>query len=105
VGLFDRLFKIGSVSIETAGGEGGAAPTGLIGLLLLRFRSNDSMQITGIHFYDKLHQHIVRCIREVGEVASTKQLESTFTTKKGIRSQEALELLREIRDEVSIESE
>lgn len=105
VGLFDRLFKIGSVSIETAGGEGGAAPTGLIGLILLRFKSSESLQIAGIHFYDKLHKHIVRCIREVGEAASTKQLESTFTTRKGIRSHEALELLREIRDEVSIESE
>jgi membrane protein YdbS with pleckstrin-like domain len=105
VGLFDRIFGIGSVSIETAGGEGGAAPTGLIGLLLLRFRSGESLQIAGIRFYNKLHKHIVRCIREVGEIASTKQSESTFTTRKGIRSQEALELLREIRDEVSIESE
>ena len=105
VGLFDRLFKIGSVSIETAGGEGGAAPTGLIGLLLLRFKSGEGLQIAGIHFYDKLHKHIVRCIREVGEAAATKQLEGTFTTRKGIRSPEALKLLREIRDEVSIESE
>jgi membrane protein YdbS with pleckstrin-like domain len=96
VGPFDRLFKIGSVSIETAGGEGGSAPVGLIGLLL-RFRSSAELRIVGIHFYDKLHEHLVRCIREVGELATTE-----ISTGKGIRSKKALEILREIRDEVSM---
>ncbi|MGD2072151.1 MAG: PH domain-containing protein [Candidatus Thorarchaeota archaeon] len=98
VGLFDRLFSIGSVSIETAGGERGAAPTGLIGLLLLRFRSGESLQIAGIHFYDKLHKHIVRCIREVGESFKIEPSKITASSKSSIRSEKALELLREIRE-------
>lgn len=102
VGLFDRLFSIGSVSIETAGGEGGSAPVGLIGLLLLRFRGSEGMQITGIRFYDKLHKHIVRCIREAGEVSKTEP--SKIGKRKGIRSEKGLELLREIRDELSAEA-
>ena len=102
VGLFDRLFSIGSVSIETAGGEGGSAPVGLIGLLLLRFRGSEGMQITGIRFYDKLHKHIVRCIREAGEASKTEP--SKIGKRKGIRSEKGLELLREIRDELSAEA-
>jgi membrane protein YdbS with pleckstrin-like domain len=101
VGLFDRLFSIGSVSIQTAGGEGGAAPAGLIGLLLLRFRSGESLQIAGIHFYDKLHKHIVRCIREVGESPTIEPSKTMVSSKHGIRSKEALELLHEIRETTS----
>ena len=82
VGLFDRLFSIGSVSIETAGGQGGAAPTGLIGLLLLRCRSGESLQIAGIHFYDKLHEHIIRRIREVGESRITEPSETSISPRR-----------------------
>ena len=79
VGLFDRIFGIGSVSVETAGGEGGAAPVGLIGLLL-SFRSSAELQIKGIHFYDKLHEHLVRCIREVGEPSVTEPSKIMIST-------------------------
>ncbi|TFG34045.1 hypothetical protein EU527_05440 [Candidatus Thorarchaeota archaeon] len=95
-GIVDRLFGIGSVLIETAGGSIGAQPTGLVSLLFARFSSSAAEEkIEGIRFHEELRDFILREMRHFGRKRSTKD---TIQRRKRIFTRDTLEAFREIRD-------
>jgi len=97
-GLFDRLFGIGTVLIETAGGSTGVPATGLASLLLQRLGSEAEEKIEGIKFYEELRDFILREMRMFGRTASLSTPTRHVRRKKRVLSRKTLEAFLEIRD-------
>jgi membrane protein YdbS with pleckstrin-like domain len=97
-GLFDRLFGIGTVLIETAGGSMGVQATGLATLILQRLRSEAEEKIEGIKFHEELRDFILREMRMFGRKSSKSLSIRNIQRKKGVLNRNVLEAFQEIRD-------
>ncbi|NHJ12351.1 MAG: hypothetical protein EAX95_01690 [Candidatus Thorarchaeota archaeon] len=98
VGIFDRLFGIGTVKIETAGESGGVETTGILTLILSRLFSQSSEEsIEGIVFYEELKQFILKELRAFGAVKAHTHGASgkVFTTRTLRAFQELRDMLRD----------
>ena len=96
VGIFDRLYGIGSVKIETAGESGGMAATGVLTLIISRLQNQTSEEsIDGILFHDELKEFILSEMRKFGRSRS-----AGFGTSEGIFTERTLLAFQEIRDEL-----
>jgi hypothetical protein len=83
-GVFDRLFGIGSVHVETAGYSG-------------QDQRGPEEILEGIMFYEEVRDYILAELRKVrGPYVTTTEL--PFRENKGIGSEELLKTLQEIRD-------
>jgi len=97
-GIFDRLFGIGTVLIETAGGSTGIQPTGIASLLLQRLRSEAEEKIEGIKFHEELRDFILREMRFFGRRAPTSTTGRKVWHKKRVLIRNTLDAFIEIRD-------
>jgi membrane protein YdbS with pleckstrin-like domain len=97
-GVFDRVFGIGTVLIETAGGSSGAPPTGLIPIIIQKAgMSNKSEErVEGIRFHEELRDYILREMRRLGDIPSARGEKKH--TKKSIFTRRTLEAFKEVRD-------
>lgn len=83
-GIFDRFFGIGSVQVETAGYSG-------------QEQRGPEEILEGIVFYEEVRDYILTELRKVrGPYVTTTEL--PLDENKGIRSEEILITLQEIRD-------
>lgn len=98
-GVFDRLFGIGSVLIETAGGSTGVQPTNLTTLLISKMSSSAAEEkIEGIRFDEELRDYILKEMRAFGLKPSEKRLVLQRERRKSIFTEEVLEAFKEVRD-------
>ncbi len=97
-GIFDRLFGIGTVLIETAGGSTGVQATGIVTILLQRLRSEAVEKVEGIKFHEELRDFILREMRMFGRKAPTSMATRFVRPKRRIFSRITLEAFLEIRD-------
>ena len=98
-GIIDRIFGIGSVLIETAGGTLGTPPTGLLSLLISRFGSSAfEEKIEGIRFNEELRDFILREMRHFESNYGKEGKSKSRLHKKRIFSRGTLEIFKEIRD-------
>ncbi|MFX0108408.1 MAG: PH domain-containing protein [Candidatus Hodarchaeota archaeon] len=93
VGIFDRLFGIGNVKIETAGESGGVQATGVLTLILGQLMANDAEEvIEGITCYEAIEQFILRELRGFKPVTRG----GTIFTERTLRAfQEIRDVIRE----------
>ncbi len=106
-GVFDRLFSIGNVLIETAGGAVGAPPSSIIALLISRFSSPAiEEKIEGIRFDEELRDFILREMRILSHKPTGRKVRNHRRDRKPIFTREILEAFKEVRDALkdSIES-
>lgn len=97
-GLFDRLFGIGTVLIETAGGSTGIQPTGIVSLLLQRLRSEAEEKIEGIKFHEELRDFILREMRFFGRSAPISTTARHVRRRRRVLTRNTLDAFIEIRD-------
>ena len=98
-GIFDRLFNLGTVRIETAGGSKGVQATGLITLVLqFLFRKSGEIRIEGIYFANELGQFILRELRGFGAEGLEIPTERRWKRKGGFFTPDTLEAFRQIRN-------
>ena len=97
-GIFDRLFGIGTVLIETAGGSTGVQPTGIISLLIDRLKSDAEEKIEGVKFHEELRDFILREMRLFGKKGAKSLVARPVRPKKRIFTRETLDAFLEIRD-------
>ncbi|MFW9910635.1 MAG: hypothetical protein ACFFEF_18930, partial [Candidatus Thorarchaeota archaeon] len=97
-GLVDRLFGIGTVLIETAGGSTGIQPTGIVSLLLQRLRSEAEEKIEGIKFHEELRDFILREMRFFGRSAPISTTARHVRRRRRVLTRNTLDAFIEIRD-------
>jgi membrane protein YdbS with pleckstrin-like domain len=97
-GVFDRLFGIGTILIETAGGSKGVQATGLAELLLQRLKSEAEEKIEGIKFHEELRDFILREMRMFGRQSPTSTITRHIRHRKRVLSRKTLDAFLEIRD-------
>ncbi len=98
-GLFDRLFRIGTVLIETAGGSTGAQATGLAALIVQRLASNAAEErIEGITFHEELRDFILREMRAFGRTPAVHMPSRRIRRRNRVLNRETLNAFIEIRD-------
>jgi membrane protein YdbS with pleckstrin-like domain len=99
-GIVDRIFGIGTVQIETAGGTIGAQPTGLIGLLIMKSGATNKSEerVEGIRFHEELRDYILLEMRRIGSASSSHEGEEHLRRKKRIFTRKTLEAFKEVRD-------
>ncbi|MGD9380934.1 MAG: PH domain-containing protein [Candidatus Thorarchaeota archaeon] len=92
-GVFDRLFGIGSVEIQTAGMTGGSSPSG--------FQAEPEEKLEGLPYFNELRDFILRELRKftgqyvTGTEVVAPQQDDVFT---GSGQVEILHTLQEMRD-------
>jgi hypothetical protein len=92
-GVFDRLFGIGSVEIQTAGMTGGSSPGG--------FQAKPEEKLEGLPYFNELRDFILRELRRftgqyvTGTEVVTSQQEDTLA---GLGQGEILRTLQDMRD-------
>ncbi|MDH4212335.1 MAG: PH domain-containing protein [Candidatus Thorarchaeota archaeon] len=97
-GIFDRLFGIGTVLIETAGGSTGVQPTGLISVIIQRLRSEAEEKIEGIKFHEELRDFILREMRFFGRSAPISTTARHLRNRRRVLTRNTLDAFIEIRD-------
>jgi membrane protein YdbS with pleckstrin-like domain len=97
-GIFDRLFRIGTVLIETAGGSTVVQPTGIMQLIIQRLSTSAEEKIEGITFYEELRDFILREMRSFG-TAPHRHIPRRYPKQgKKVLNRATLEAFIEIRD-------
>lgn len=98
-GLFDRLFRIGTVLIETAGGSTGSQATGLAALAF-RILTSDAAEerIEGIMFHEELRDFILREMRAFGKAPTIHMPSRRNRRRNRVLNRETLNAFVEIRD-------
>jgi membrane protein YdbS with pleckstrin-like domain len=101
-GVFDRLFKIGTVQIETAAKSQTAHGGGLIALILQRLMSGGAAEenIEGVKFHEELRNFILRELRGFTSKPISGESKMGFVPRKSIFNQSTLLAFMEIRDEL-----
>ena len=97
-GVFDRIFGIGTVLIETAGGSKGIQATGLAALLIQRLRSEAEEKIEGIKFHEELRDFILREMRTFGNKSVMQEQVRRGKRRTRVFNRGTLELFKEVRD-------
>jgi membrane protein YdbS with pleckstrin-like domain len=99
-GVFDRIFHIGTVLIETAGGPTADRPASLFQLIIQRLTTSADEKIEGITFFEEIRDFILREMRSFGSGTSGKKREGKGRHKKRIFTRDTLEIFKEIRMEL-----
>lgn len=98
-GIFDRVFGIGTVLIETASGRMGVQPSGLVSVIIQRLSSSAfEERIEGVSFHEELRDFIIREMRAFGIAHPTKASEKRLVRRKRILNRRTLNAFVEIRD-------
>jgi uncharacterized membrane protein YdbT with pleckstrin-like domain len=97
-GMFDRLFGIGTVLVETAGGSTGVQTSGLVALLIQKLRAEAVEKIEGIKFHEELRDFILREMRMFGMKASASASTRRVQRNRRVLNRNTLEAFLEIRD-------
>ena len=98
-GVFDRLFGIGNVLVETAGGSIGTPPTSVIALLISKLSASAyEEKIEGIRFDEELRDFILREMRSFSKRPSERDARRRGKRRKRIFTREILDAFIEVRD-------
>ena len=104
VGIFDRLYGIGCVKVETAGEKGGMQATGVLTLIISRlFSSSSEENIEGIRFHEELKRFILKEMRGFGKAPLHIPRERRVTSK-GLFTERTLRAFQDIRDTLRAET-
>jgi membrane protein YdbS with pleckstrin-like domain len=99
VGIFDRLYGIGTVKVETAGESGGMQATGVLTLIISRLVNQTSEEnIEGIRFHDELKQFILREMRGFGSSLLHDDSRGRSVTSRGLFTERTLRAFQDVRD-------
>jgi membrane protein YdbS with pleckstrin-like domain len=106
-GVFDRLFGIGTVQVETAAKSTTSQGGGLLALLLQRAMSGGAAEenIEGIKFHEELRDFILRELRGFGRVPLPSEGISARRNRKKVFTRETLDAFREIRDALVLQQQ
>jgi membrane protein YdbS with pleckstrin-like domain len=101
-GVFDRLFGIGTIQIETAAKSQTAHGGGLIALILQRLMSGGAAEenIEGVKFHEELRDFILRELRGFTSKPLPSVPRRDRDTRKSIFNQGTLQAFIEIRNEL-----
>lgn len=99
-GVFDRLFGIGTIQIETAAKSSMAQGGGLIALILERLMRGGAgaENIEGVKFHEELRDFILRELRGFSRVPLPIETSGKARRRKRIFNRDTLEAFREVRD-------
>ena len=99
-GVFDRLFGIGTIQIETAAKVSTAQGGGVIALILQRLMRGGAgaENIEGMKFHEELRDFVLRELRGFSRVPLTIEMSVKAKRRKKIFNRETLEAFREVRD-------
>ncbi|MHA2064968.1 MAG: PH domain-containing protein [Candidatus Thorarchaeota archaeon] len=99
VGIFDRLYGIGTVKIETAGESGGMAATGILTFILSRLISQTSEEnIEGVRFHEELKQFILKEMRGFGSSHPHVSAREQSIMSGGLFTERTLRAFQDVRD-------
>ncbi|MFX1559258.1 MAG: PH domain-containing protein [Promethearchaeota archaeon] len=103
-GIFDRLFGIGTVQIETAAKSSTAYEGGFIAMILQKLTRGGSgaENIEGVKFHEELRNFILRELRGFGRAPLQREVYGT-TRRRSIFNYDTLDAFREIRDELILQ--
>jgi hypothetical protein len=101
-GVFDRLFGIGTIQIETAAKVQTAQGGGLIALIVERLMRGGAAEenIEGVKFHEELRDFILRELRGFTKVPLPTQPSMNLGPKRSIFNEGTLQAFIEIRDEL-----
>ncbi len=106
-GIFDRLFGIGTVQIETAAKPSAVQGGGVIAIILQKLTRGGTAQenIEGVRFHEELRDFILRELRGFGR--APLPIAGIGKTSKKIRilNRDTLEAFREIRDALILQQQ
>jgi len=99
-GVFDRLFGIGTIQIETAAKSSTAQGGGVIALILERLMRGGAgaENIEGVKFHEELRDFILRELRGFSRVPLPIETIRKARRRKRIFNRDTLEAFREVRD-------
>ena len=99
-GVFDRLFGIGTIQIETATKSATAHGGGMIALILQRLTRGGAgaENIEGVKFHEELRDFILRELRGFSRVPLPIETIGKARVRKKIFNRDTLEAFREVRD-------
>jgi membrane protein YdbS with pleckstrin-like domain len=99
-GVFDRLFGIGTIQIETAAKSYTAQAGGLIAIILQKLMRGGTAEenIEGVKFHEELRDFILRELRGFGRVPLPSETIGQSGRRKRIFNRSTLEAFQEIRD-------
>lgn len=99
-GVFDRLFGIGTIQIETAAKSSTAQGGGVIALILQRLMRGGAgaENIEGVKFHEELRDFILRELRGFSRVPLPIEPSEKARRKKRVFNRGTLEAFQEIRD-------
>lgn len=99
-GIFDRLFGIGTIQIETAAKSNIAQGGGIIALLLQRAMRGGAAEenIEGVKFHEELRDFILRELRGFGRTLPPIELAAKGKGRSRIFNRDTLQAFIEIRD-------
>ncbi len=100
-GVFDRLFGIGTIQIETAAKSSTAhGGGGVIALILERLMRGGAgaENIEGVKFHEELRDFILRELRGFGRIPFQIERKGKPRKRKRVFNRETLETFREVRD-------
>jgi membrane protein YdbS with pleckstrin-like domain len=104
VGIFDRLYGIGCVKVETAGEKGGMQATGVLTLIISRlFSSSSEENIEGIRFHEELKRFILKEMRGFGKAPLHIPMERRIISK-GLFTERTLRAFQDVRDTLRAEA-
>ncbi|MHA1924329.1 MAG: PH domain-containing protein [Candidatus Thorarchaeota archaeon] len=98
VGIFDRLYGIGCVKVETAGERTGMQATGVLTLIISRlFSSSSEENIEGIRFHEELKRFILKEMRGFGKSPLRIPM-GRRVTSRGLFTERTLKAFQDVRD-------
>jgi membrane protein YdbS with pleckstrin-like domain len=99
-GVFDRLFGIGTIQIETAAKTSTTQGGGVIALILQRLMRGGAAEenIEGVKFHEELRDFILRELRGFGRIPLQIEQRGKPRKRKRVFNRDMLEAFREVRD-------
>jgi membrane protein YdbS with pleckstrin-like domain len=106
-GIFDRLFSIGTIQIETAAKSSITQGGGLLAIVLQRLMRGGTAQenIEGVKFHEELRDFILRELRGFGRTPLSIEISGKAGKRKRIFNRDTLEAFREIRDSLVLQQQ
>ena len=104
-GVFDRLFGIGTIQVETAAKSSTAQGGGVIAVILQRLMRGGAgaENIEGVKFHEELRDFILRELRGFSRVPLQIETSGSVRRRKKIFNRDTLEAFREVRDALIIQ--
>ena len=106
-GIFDRLFGIGTIQIETATKLSTTQGGGIIALILQRLMRGGAgaENIEGVKFHEELRDFILRELRGFSRVPLSIEESGKIRRRKKIFNRDTLEAFREVRDALILQKQ